>query len=97
MNFDEYYEFYLEKHKNPWNRRMHIIGNLATILYLILVIWFQLWYLLLLTPFVVYIAAFPGHWFFEGNKPALMSSNPLWAKAADWRMMWDILRGELPL
>ena len=97
MNFNEYYEFYLNKHKSPGNRRLHIVGNLLTLMFVVLVIWFGVWWLLLLTPFIVYLPAFPGHLFFEKNKPALFSSNPLWAKAADLRMMWDILRGKIPL
>jgi hypothetical protein len=97
MSFNEYYQFYLERHQHPWNRRLHIVGNLLTLFYVGLVIWLGIWWLLLLTPFIVYIPAFPGHWFFEGKAPAVLSSNMLWAKAADWRMMWDILTGKLPL
>lgn len=99
MKFNDYYQFYLAKHQHPWNRRLHIIGNLLTLAYIFFVLFLGGWWLLLLllTPFVVYLPAFPGHWLFEKNQPALLSSNPLWAKAADWRMMWDIITGKLPL
>jgi hypothetical protein len=94
--FDEYYQFYLSKHQNPWNRRLHILGNLMTISALIFIFWTSNWWLLLLVPFIVYIPAFPGHIFIEHNRPALFSINFLWAKMADWKMMWEILIGKIP-
>ncbi len=102
MSFDEYYQHYLSLHQNVWCRRLHILGQLTTIAFLIFIItmaikasvWFLL--LLLLLPFVVYIFAWTGHFLFERNKPAAFK-NPLWAKAADWRMLWDIVRGRIPL
>jgi hypothetical protein len=52
------------------------------------------WWWLLLAPFVVYPFAWTGHFFFEKNKPAAFK-HPLWAKACDWIMLKDILRGKL--
>jgi len=42
----------------------------------------------------VYPFAWSGHFFFEKNKPAAWST-PLKAKACDWKMMWDMLRGRI--
>lgn len=101
MNFEEYYQFYLSKHTNKWNRRCHFLGQIATILFVVLVVLHAFWVspwallLLLLTPFVVYPFAVPGH-LFEGQLPAFFSSNPLYAKAADARMCWDMLTGKIP-
>jgi len=36
-----------------------------------------------------------GHLLFEGNMPAFFSSNPLYAKMADWRMMFEWLTGKI--
>ena len=98
MNFDEYYKFYLSKHKDINNRRMHMFGNAMTIMYVVSILLLcSFYWSLLLTPFVVYPFAFFGHWYFEGSKPALFSSNPLQAKMADWKMCWEMLIGKVDM
>jgi len=44
---------------------------------------------------VVYPLAVVGHLLFEGSMPAFFSSNPLYAKMADWRMMFEWLTGKI--
>jgi hypothetical protein len=61
----------------------------------ILVVYFEVWLLLVLSPVVVYPFAWSGHYFFEKNSPAEFS-NPLWAKLCDWIMLKDILIGKIP-
>lgn len=101
MKFDDYYIFYLSRHTNRWCRRCHLAGQAATALYVALAVWLGLaatawaFALLLLAPLVVYPFAVAGH-LFEGQWPAFFSSNPLYAKAADARMCWDVLRGKIP-
>lgn len=101
MNFNEYYQQYLLKHQNKWCRRLHILGQLMTILYIVFVFWlmfsFSLWFfpLFIFTPFIIYFFAWPSHFIFEKNTPAAFK-NPWLAKLSDWRMMWDILRGRIP-
>jgi len=94
MSFKEYYEYYLTLHQNPICRRLHVMGQCVTVLTLAAAIIFKSWALLLLTPFVVYPFAWSGHFFFEKNAPAAFSK-PLWAKACDWVMLWDISRGKI--
>ena len=94
MTFSEYYQYYLTLHHNKWCRRLHVLGQLATIAYVYMCIKFGIYLLLLLTPFVVYPFAWSGHFFFEKNKPAAFS-NPLWAKACDWVMLKDIMIGKI--
>ena len=94
MNFNEYYKHYLTLHQNKWNRRLHALGQFATILFVLACISGSRWGALLVTPFVVYPFAWSGHFFFEKNKPATFS-NPLWAKACDWVMLKDILIGRI--
>jgi hypothetical protein len=101
MKFWDYYRYYLSLHQDPRCRRMHVAGQIFTLLFVILILvksftvspWLLL--LLLLTPFLVYPWAWFGHFYFEKNKPAAFK-NPLWAKACDWVMMWDMLRGRIP-
>jgi len=95
MNFSQYYQHYLTLHQNKWNRRLHVIGQCCTISYVILVVYFEIWLLLVLSPVVVYPFAWSGHYFFEKNTPAAFS-NPLWAKLCDWIMLKDILIGKIP-
>ena len=95
LNFWEYYEYYLTLHQNKWTIRLHALGQLFTIIFVVICISLQLWLLLLLTPFIVYPFAWSGHYFFEKNKPAAFK-NPLWAKACDWVMLKDIIIGKIP-
>lgn len=94
MGFKEYYQFYLTLHKNKWNRRLHALGQLATILFVAFSVYSHYWLLLVLAPFVVYPFAWSGHFFFEKNKPAAWSK-PLWAKACDWVMLKDMIIGKV--
>lgn len=94
MTFKEYYQYYLTLHQNKTCRRLHILGQLATIAYAVFVFYNWYWYLIPLIPFVVYPFAWSGHFFFEKNKPAAFSK-PLWAKACDWVMLKDVLTGKL--
>ncbi len=94
MSFKEYYKHYLTLHQNKWNRRLHVLGNVTTLSFITLCILQSLWFMLLLTPFVVYPFAWSGHFFFEKNKPAAFS-NPFWAKACDWVMLKDIITGKI--
>tara|TARA_A100001515_G_C4586136_1_gene214546 strand:+ start:671 stop:961 length:291 start_codon:yes stop_codon:yes gene_type:complete len=94
MKFHEYYKYYLTLHQNKWCRRMHVIGQLVTIIFVIQVISYKLWPMLLLSPFVVYPFAWTGHYVFEKNKPAAFSK-PIWAKVCDWIMLKDWILGRV--
>ena len=96
MTFNEYYKHYLTLHQNKWTRRLHVLGQAATIAYITSAIYSQAWWLLLGAPFIVYPFAWCGHFFFEKNKPAAFS-HPVWAKACDWVMLKDIITGKIPL
>jgi len=98
MNFNEYYHYYLSLHQNKTCRRLHVLGQLVTISFLIFIIYMGGWYWLLLPllPFVVYPFAWSGHYFFEHNEPAAYR-NPILAKMSDWRMLYDIIRGRIEL
>lgn len=102
MTFKQYYQMYLTLHKNKWNRRLHVLGQLVTIMYLILSIYLSFYKSLVFLPmfialpFVVYPFAWFGHLYIEKNKPAAFR-NPIWAKAADWVMLKDIILGKIKL
>tara|TARA_R100001443_G_C3359802_1_gene178827 strand:+ start:2852 stop:3142 length:291 start_codon:yes stop_codon:yes gene_type:complete len=94
MRFKEYYQYYLTLHQNKWCRRLHVLGQLTTLLFLYLVIASKSWLLLPLAPFVVYPFAWTGHLYFEKNKPAAWN-RPILAKVCDWVMLKDIIIGRI--
>lgn len=94
MTFSEYYQHYLSLHQNKWCRRLHLLGQAATIMFIAAVLYTQTWLLLLAAPFVIYPFAWTGHFFIEKNTPAAFF-HPIWAKACDWVMLKDILTGKL--
>ena len=91
MTFGEYYQFYLTLHQNIWNRRLHVVGQVATVWFVLGCLLWNPWFLFL-SPLIVYPFAWSGHKFFEHNTPAAFS-HPLYAKACDWIMLWDIMNG----
>lgn len=94
MTFEEYYTKYLTFHKKPATRWLHVVGNLATVYYIYLCFTALCPWALVLAPFVVYLFAWPSHLWIEGNKPAAFK-NPVLAKMADWKMMFDMFTGKL--
>ena len=96
MNLNQYYEHYVNLHQNPKCRLLHFLGQIATILFLIFIIYKKFWLMILIVPFIVYPFAWSGHYFFEKNKPAAFS-NPIYAKISDWIMFKEILLGRLSI
>jgi len=96
VNIKSYYNYYLTLHKNPKCRLLHFIGQFVTIIFLVVVTYYQKYIFLLFTPFIIYPFAWSGHYFFEKNKPAAFS-NPLYAKISDWLMFKDVLLGRIKI
>ena len=92
----DYYEIYLSKHQQVGTRRLHFLGQVLTLLYIIYIVMYCSWWWLLLAPFVIYPTAILGHIVYEKNRPAFLSINILKAKWADLRMCWDMIIGKLP-
>lgn len=90
----DYYKMYLTLHQNKNCIRLHFLGQWVTLAFIALVIYYNLWYLIPVIPFVIYPFAWTGHYLFEKNEPAAFR-NPWKAKIADWMMFWDILRGKI--
>lgn len=93
MNLQKYYKYYLSLHQNIWCRRLHVLGQFVTIIFLIYSLIFNYWYLLF-TPFIIYPFAWSGHYFFEKNEPAAFK-NPIKAKISDWIMLKDWILGRI--
>ena len=94
MTFNEYYQHYLTLHQNKWCRRLHVLGQIATLIFVSVVVYHSVWVAMLAAPFVVYPFAWAGPFMFEKNKPAAFT-HPAWAKACDWVMLKDIITGKI--
>ena len=102
ITFNDYYQYYLSRHQNRNCRRMHFLGQLATLIFVILMVINQTWWYLLLTPLIVYPFAIPGH-HFEKEAPAFADNPfniPVWkrlwySKLSDFKMIYGMLTGKL--
>jgi len=96
----EYYNFYLSLHQNLWCRRMHVLGQAATVGYIVFALSTNFW-LLVAAPFVVYPFAWVGHLVFEQNSPLAWEGakdyglTTLKAKVCDWIMLKDWILGKV--
>lgn len=95
----EFYPTYLLHHQHPTNRRLHLIGNILTLLFLIWCITTAPSGLLLLpfTPLIIYPLAWHGHKRFEKNEPATWHVSWKVTKLCDWIMMIDIIKRKLTI
>ncbi|MEM8782143.1 MAG: DUF962 domain-containing protein [Planctomycetota bacterium] len=94
-SFAEYYPYYLSEHRCSRCRLMHVIGSLLVLGFTAAAVAFQ-WWLLLLVPVIGYGFAWLGHVWFEKNIPATFR-NPFYSLAADFVMLFDVLRGRIAL
>ena len=93
--FDEFWTYYLNEHRDPTCRRLHVVGTSTAVLCILSAPLFPP--LLLLAPVVGYGLAWVGHLRFEGNKPASWNSprDFAWSFACDLRMVALTLTGRL--
>lgn len=92
--FQDFYPFYLSQHSNQTNRRLHIVGTMLALVFLLRTILFFSLGNLLCVPLVGYGLAWIGHFFFEKNKPATFKY-PLFSLQGDIRMLKETLTGKL--
>jgi hypothetical protein len=93
-SFDEFWPFYLNEHKKPVTRTLHLAGTSLSLLIAISAI--ALRRPLLLVPALVcgYAFAWVGHFFVEHNRPATFKY-PFWSLRADLKMWGCALTGKL--
>ena len=94
QDLKQYYEYYLSLHQNRWCRRLHFMGQVATLLCFSFIIYSGKWLFMLALPFIVYPFAWTGHYLFEKNHPAAFS-DPAKAKICDWMMFRDMIIGRI--
>ncbi|XP_062002556.1 uncharacterized protein LOC133720318 [Rosa rugosa] len=96
MNFrslDEFWAFYMSQHSKPSTRRLHFVGTLVSIIFLIISALFN-WWLLIFVPLSGYGFAWYSHFFVEGNIPATFG-HPFWSLLCDYKMFGLMLTGNM--
>lgn len=91
--FEEFYPFYLKEHSNRTNRRLHVIGTTAALIFMIYIILSGSWWILPLFAVPGYFCAWIGHFIFEKNKPATFKY-PIWSFRGDLIMWFDHITGK---
>lgn len=95
-NYSEFYRFYLTEHRNMTSRRLHAFGSSVGIYFFSKAIIQRKPKYLVYGLLSGYACAWVGHFMFEKNKPASFKQ-PLYSFISDWRMLSDIVRGNLSL
>lgn len=92
-SFSEFWPFYVTEHSKKTTRILHFIGSLLVIILLLLGVFSDLRYWILI-PFAGYGFAWVSHFTVEKNRPATFQY-PLWSLMADYRMFWLMCIGRM--
>ena len=95
-NYSEFYRFYLTEHRSIMSRRLHATGSSVGIYFFTKAIRQRKPKYFVYGLVSGYACAWVGHFVFEKNKPASFKQ-PLYSFISDWKMLSDILRGNLSL
>ena len=95
-NYSEFYRFYLTEHRSIMSRRLHAAGSSVGIYFFSKAIRQRKAKYFVYGLVSGYACAWVGHFVFEKNKPASFKQ-PFYSFISDWRMLSDILRGNLSL
>lgn len=95
-NYSEFYRFYLTEHRSMMSRRLHAAGSSVGIYFFSKAIRQRKAKYVAYGLLSGYTCAWVGHFVFEKNKPASFKQ-PLYSFISDWRMLSDIVRGNLSL
>ncbi|WP_333665929.1 DUF962 domain-containing protein [Acinetobacter guillouiae] len=95
-NYSEFYRFYLTQHRSMMSRRLHAAGSSVGIYFFSKAIRQRKAKYVVYGLLSGYACAWVGHFVFEKNKPASFKQ-PLYSFISDWRMLSDIVRGNLSL
>jgi hypothetical protein len=93
-SFAEFWPFYVEEHSRPATRWVHFVGSTLAIALLVVALVWQQWWWLLAVPVLGYGFAWLSHFGIEHNRPATFKY-PLWSLAADWKMWWLMMTGQM--
>lgn len=93
-SFKDFYPFYLSQHVNSTCRRLHVVGSASSLVLAIYLGYAGLWAWLPACLVIGYAFAWVGHFIFEKNRPATFTY-PLYSFMGDWKMLWQVLTGQM--
>jgi hypothetical protein len=93
-SFKEFWPSYVDAHRSPVNRALHVIGTTLAICALIAAVVKESWLYALAAPVLAYGCAWVGHFLFEHNRPATFTS-PFYSLLGDLRMYGLTLTGRM--
>ena len=95
-DYPTFYRFYLTEHRNIMSRRLHATGSSIGLYFFAQAILKRKPRYFAYGLVSGYACAWVGHFMFEKNKPASFKQ-PLYSFISDWRMLADIVKGNLSL
>jgi hypothetical protein len=93
-SFGEFWPFYLNEHRKPLTRAIHLAGTAGGLLVLGAAVATGNWWLPLAGLAAGYGSAWSAHAFIEKNKPATFTY-PLWSLVSDFKMLGHFVTGTL--
>jgi hypothetical protein len=93
-DFDEFWDFYVQAHSKKITRQLHFWGTNAALGMAGFGLLTRRWWMVMTAPVVGYGAAWVGHFFVEGNRPATWSY-PAWSLKADFVMWQKMIDGTM--
>jgi len=93
-SFNDFYPYYLREHSSRASRRLHVIGTVLALVFLIAAVVTGRWSLLWGVPIAGYGFAWVGHFAFEKNRPATFR-HPFYSLRGDLTMLRDVLVGRI--
>lgn len=95
-DYPTFYRFYLTEHRNIMSRRLHATGSSIGLYFFSKAILKRKPRYFAYGLLSGYACAWVGHFMFEKNKPASFKQ-PFYSFISDWRMLSDIMKGNLSL
>lgn len=93
-SFKDFYPFYLSQHVNSTCRRLHVVGSASSLALAAYLVYAGLWHWLPVCLVIGYFFAWVGHFIFEKNRPATFTY-PLYSFMGDWKMLWQVVTGQM--
>ena len=92
--FAHFWPYYLRAHMDPRTRAFHYVGTVSAVALILAGAILGPWWLMPIGVVTGYGVAVPGHFLFEGNRPATLV-NPHWSLVGDFYMLGLFLTGRL--
>src|SRR5205823_6148620 len=94
MSFRQFYTHeYIDCHPTGICRLLHLLGTPAAVVLLVVIVWLERWWLLILLPVPVYFLAWLGHVAVH-NRPTAFE-HPVWSFLGYCKLVGSMVAGKL--